>query len=139
MQKHTDEIAYRLFIIEAAKGGDIIFDINCKPDTNTAIGQNSGLCITVGFFGSVRETASAQGLEVLLDCKKSVYGLLKELAVKYGEIFAKEIFSAENPEIIREDVMLTLNRKILHHAKTKETILKDRDKLEIFPIFPGGG
>ena len=65
--------------------------------------------------------------------------MLKELADKFGEIFANEIFDAENPDTLREDIMLTLNRKILHSSKAEHTILKDQDKLEIFPIFPGGG
>ena len=75
----------------------------------------------------------------MLGCEKTVYSLLKELAEKYGEIFAKEIFDADNPDTLREDIMLTLNRKILHHSKAENTILKDKDKFEIFPIFPGGG
>ena len=79
------------------------------------------------------------GSEYLLDCEKTVYGFLKELADKYGEAFAREVFDEKSPDEIREDVMITLNKKILHHAKAHNTILQDNDKLDLFPIFPGGG
>ena len=124
------------------KNRRVVFFISANESKHTAestIDQKSAGRVTVGFFGSVREAAGTQGLEVSFDCEKTVQGFLKELADKFGEIFAKEIFSADNPEELREDVMLTLNRKILHHSKAEKTTLKDQDKLEIFPIFPGGG
>ena len=128
-----------LVFLNYAKVGCDISDIKLSFDTNTAIGQESARRISVGFFGSVREAASVNEQDLLISCEKTVYSFIIELAEKFGETFAKEIFCADNPEVLREDVMLTLNRKILHHSKADKTILKDKDTLEIFPIFPGGG
>jgi molybdopterin converting factor small subunit len=116
-----------------------ISDIKLPSDTGTASGQDPGQWVSIGFYGSIREAAQVQTKAVSLDCEKTVTSILKMLADTYGEVFAKEIFSPENPGILREDVMLTLNRKILHHSKVDSTTLKDGDTLEIFPIFPGGG
>ena len=119
--------------------GFIISDSEKRRDTINSTDEKSVRRVSVGFFGSVREAASDRGCDVLLECEKTVYVFLKELADKYGETFTCEVFNAESPDDIREDVMITLNKKILHHAKTGNTVLQDNDKLDIFPIFPGGG
>jgi molybdopterin converting factor small subunit len=93
--------------------------------------------VYIHLFGSFREAAGTSEDEVELTSDPSIYGLLTELAGVYGERFRDALFDGSG--MLREDVMMTVNKVIINHADVTETVLCPGDEFALLPIFTGGG
>ena len=95
--------------------------------------------VSVGFFGSIRESVNMEKDSVEITEDVSLYNFLKALAEIYGECFVAEIFDIKAPDELRCDIMVTINGTIIDVANAKKIILTQGDSVQLFPIFPGGG
>ena len=93
--------------------------------------------IQVKFFGNFGEVAKKSSDEVELPRDATVYGLLKELAVAYGEGLRDELFAG--PDRLRDDMTVTVNSAIIDRGRVREIDLNPGDMVALLPIFPGGG
>ena len=96
--------------------------------------------IGIQYFGSIRAAAKKSEEKVKFSADITIYRLLRQIACQHknesnlqGEIFD------ESGENLRDDLMVTLNGKIINHESAFETNLNPGDTLSLFPIFPGGG
>ena len=94
--------------------------------------------VNVSYFGSIRVAANKSDEIATLNTGTTLYRLLRDLSEVYGTGFEDEIF-IECGNLLREDVLLTVNEKVVTHNNITELTLMPGDKLALFPVFPGGG
>jgi len=110
-----------------------------KSNESETRDSKSALKISVGFFGSIRESVNMEKDSVEITEDVSLYNFLKALAEIYGECFVAEIFDIKAPDELRCDIMITINGTIVDAANAQQIILTQGDSVQLFPVFPGGG
>jgi molybdopterin converting factor small subunit len=95
--------------------------------------------VSVGFFGSIRESVNMDKDSVEITKDISLYNFLRVLVEIYGESFAAEIFDIETPDELRCDIMATINGTIIDITNSAQITLTQGDSVQLFPVFPGGG
>jgi molybdopterin converting factor small subunit len=122
------------------KERDIIISLETiKPNVSDAGSSKSASMISVGFFGSIRESVNMDRDSVEITEDISLYNFLRTLVEIYGECFAAEIFNVETPDELRCDIMATINGTIIDIANAGQITLTQGDSVQLFPVFPGGG
>ncbi len=94
------------------------------------------MAITVKFFANFREV-TRKGQE-RVEGTKNVASLLDELVHRFGEGFAKQLYSpgTRKPS---ETVNILVNGRRISFLQELNTPLKDGDVVAIFPPVSGGG
>ena len=94
--------------------------------------------VQVRYFGTIRLATHKSEEKMEIASNTTVYRLLQGLVNAYGDGFRGEIFQ-ESGEMLREDLMVTVNEVLVKHTSVDEINLKPADVVALYPIFPGGG
>jgi len=104
------------------------------------------ITISVQYFGSLRAAATRAQEELTLAPDTSLIRLLRQLAATYDLGFGSELFALDDADPtriddgkLRGDLMIMLNDKAVAHTAAETTLLREGDRVALFPLFPGGG
>jgi len=95
--------------------------------------------IRIRYFGTIREAAGKSDEEFSRVPDTSVYSLLKTVSDTYGNKMRDELFDVKVPDVLRDDLMVSVNEVVINHEKAARTAVNPGDVVALFPIFPGGG
>ena len=95
--------------------------------------------IHIRFFGAIRAVIEKSDDELDYSPDTTVSGLLCLLSDKYGKALRDELFDGIGSNLLREDLMITVNETIINREKATGTIIKPGDTIALYPTFPGGG
>ena len=93
----------------------------------------------IRLFGAMADAAGKREDFVELPLGATLHSLLLMLADAYGEAFRGELMDGFDPNALRDDVMLTVNGKIIRHERVSDTSLSRDDEIGLFPVFVAGG
>ena len=93
--------------------------------------------IKIRFFGSIRVAAKKDSDDLDFISDITVFGLLRKISDIYGEDLHSELFDVS--EVLRDDLMITLNEAIVNHKNAATIKLNPGDVVALLPTFPGGG
>ena len=96
------------------------------------------MLIRVKYFGHFQMNFKKRSEEVQLSKNATLYDLLSSLIVRYGELFKSHIFNPSTTELI-DDVLLNINGIPSSQLEGLKTKLSNGDKVDIMPLFSGGG
>ena len=94
--------------------------------------------IKVQYLGPVRVVVNKREEEIEISVKATIYDLLRKLSNVYGKTFEREVFE-DNGENVRDDLIVTVNGKVIKQLDGMRTRLKLGDVVSLLPIFAGGG
>jgi len=95
--------------------------------------------IHVRFFGAIRAVIEKNDDELAYTPDATVSGLLCLLSDKYGKALRDELFEGIDADLLRDDLMITVNETIISREKASGTTIKPGDTIALYPTFPGGG
>jgi len=95
--------------------------------------------IHIRFFGAIRVVIEKSDDELDYTPDTTVSGLLCLLSDKYGKVLRDELFDVKDPNMLRDDLMITVNETIISREKASGTTVKPGDAIALYPTFPGGG
>jgi len=99
--------------------------------------------VQIRYFGAISVLTGKRDEVMVLPPNTSAYGLLQKLSDIHGVNFRDEIFAdtGKDPcaKDIREDLMVTINDKVVKHDDIAGIYLQSTDIMSLFPVFPGGG
>ena len=93
--------------------------------------------MTVKFFAYLREKEFAGTKELVLSPPPTVGALGEDLSRRFGPRFRGEFFSPAG-DALREKIIVLVNGRRVEFLSGLDTLLKDSDTVQIFPVVAGG-
>lgn len=94
--------------------------------------------IRINYFGPFRIAFHKRSEVVQMSKNATLYDLLSFLIERYDELFKNYVFDPENTGI-KDDVLLNINGVPSNLLKGLKTKLSNGDKVNLMPLFSGGG
>ncbi len=96
------------------------------------------MLVQVNYFGLFKAKLSKSSEQVLLCQRANLKDLLLTLVVRYNDKIEPYVFNSTLSDV-RNDVIIIINDLPHRQLQGLETILKDGDKVDLMPMFIGGG
>lgn len=94
--------------------------------------------IRINYFGHFRITFHKRSEDIQMSKNATLYDLLSFLIERYDDLFKNYVFDPENTGI-KDDVLLNINGVPSNLLKGLKTKLSNGDKVNLMPLFSGGG
>ncbi len=91
--------------------------------------------VKVRFYASLRDRIGVEERILNLKGDSGFYSLIKELGCSIGERINLIINGSGS---IRDDIMISVNNRLIDHSSLKKLRLNDGDQVDIMPL-PSGG
>jgi MoaD family protein len=96
------------------------------------------MLIQVKYFGHFQMKFKKRSEEVQMSKNATLSDLLSSLIVRYGEFLKIHLFNPSTTELT-DDVLLNINGIPSNQLNGLKTKLTNGDKVDIMPLFSGGG
>ena len=94
--------------------------------------------VTLNYFGFLATKLSTKNEAVELSAGAKIRDLFLKLVAKYKDEFKSYIFNPDE-EKLNGDVLVSLNDIPILQMQGLDTVLNTGDRIDILPIFAGGG
>jgi molybdopterin converting factor small subunit len=94
--------------------------------------------VTLNYFGFLAAKLSTKNEAVELSAGAKIRDLFLKLVAKYKDAFKSYIFDPDK-EKVNGDVLVSINDIPILQREGLDTILTAGDRIDILPIFAGGG
>jgi molybdopterin converting factor small subunit len=103
-----------------------------------SIGSGDSMSIVITYFGFLATKLSTKNDSVELSKGDKIRDLFHHLIEKYKDVFKTYIYDPEG-EKVNGDVLISINDIPILQMQGLDTILNDGDRIDVLPIFAGGG
>lgn len=94
--------------------------------------------VTLNYFGFLATKLSTKNEAVELSTGAKIRDLFLKLVAKYKDVFKAYIFNPDE-EKLNGDVLVSINDIPILQMQGLDTVLNTGDRIDILPIFAGGG
>ena len=94
--------------------------------------------ITMNYFGFLATKLSTKNEDVELTTGAKIRDLFLKLVAKYKDVFKSYIFDPAE-EKLNGDILVSINDIPILQMDGLDTVLNTGDRIDILPIFAGGG
>jgi molybdopterin converting factor small subunit len=94
--------------------------------------------ITLNYFGFLATKLSVKNEDVVITTGTKIRELFHKLVDKYKDVFKSYIFDPDEEEV-NGDVLISINDIPILQMQGLDTVLNSGDRIDILPIFAGGG